>query len=75
MKILGEGVERVTHFKCLRTSTEEDCCMTTEITVRMGPGWRNGKKCRGVLAQKDAYETDQTGNAIYGAETLATMKR
>ena len=26
-------------------------------------------------AQKDAYETDQTGNAIYGAETLATTKR
>ena len=41
MKIIGEELERVTHFKCLETSTEEECCMATEITVRIGPGWRN----------------------------------
>ena len=49
MKIIGKELERITHFKCLGTSTEEGCCVETEITVRMGPGWRNGKKCRGVL--------------------------
>ena len=49
IKIIGEELERVTHFKCLGTSTEEECCLATEITVRMGPGWINWKKCRGVL--------------------------
>ena len=46
MKILGEKLERVTHFKFLGTSTEKECCVETEITVRMGPGWRNGKNAR-----------------------------
>ena len=36
IKIIGEERERVTHFKCLGTSTEEKRCMETEITVRMG---------------------------------------
>ena len=49
MKIIGEELERDTHFKCVGMSTEEDCCVETEITVRMGPGWRNWKKCREVL--------------------------
>ena len=38
IKIIGEELERVTHLKCLGTSTEEECCVETEITVRMGPG-------------------------------------
>ena len=46
MKIMGEELERVTPFKFLGTSTEEECCVETEITVRMGPGWRNWKKGR-----------------------------
>ena len=33
MQVTGEELERVTHFKCLVTSTEEQCCMETEITV------------------------------------------
>ena len=41
----------------------------------MGSAWRNWNKCREYCAQKDAYETDQTGNATYGADTLATTKR
>ena len=49
MKIIGEELEIITHFKCLGTSTEDGRCVETEITVRMGPGWRNGKKCRGLL--------------------------
>ena len=67
-------LERVTHFKCLGTSTEEEFCMATEITVRMGPGWRKFKKCRGVLCAGGAYETDHTGNAIYVGYNEATRK-
>ena len=39
---------------------------------QVGDIGRNAGVC---CAQKDAYETDQTSNAIYGTETLATMKR
>ena len=49
MMIIGEELEIVTHFKCLGTNTEEECYVETEITVRMGPDWRNWKKCRVVL--------------------------
>ena len=33
MKIIGEELERVTHFKFIGMSTEEECCVETEITV------------------------------------------
>ena len=49
MKIIGEQLERVTNLKCLGTSTKEECCVDTVITVRMGPGWRDWKKYRVVL--------------------------
>ena len=76
MKIIGEELEIVTHFKCSGTSTEEECCMETEITVRIGPMLEQIERNAGeYCAQKDAYETDQTGNATYGADTLATTKR
>ena len=29
-KIIGEELERVTHFKFIGTSTEEECCVETE---------------------------------------------
>ena len=45
VKILGEELERVTHFKYLGTSTEEEGGMETEITKRVGAGWRIWKKC------------------------------
>ena len=47
--ILGEEVERVTHFKYLGTSIEEEGGMETEIAKRVGAGWMNWKKCSGVL--------------------------
>ena len=34
-----------------------------------------GRNAGEYCAQEDAYETDLTSNAIYGAETLATTKR
>ena len=45
VKILGEEVERVTHFKYLGTSIEEEGGMETDIAKRMGAGWMNWKKC------------------------------
>ena len=38
MKILGEEMERVTHFKYLGTNVEEECGMEMEITKRVGSG-------------------------------------
>ena len=32
MNIIGEELERVTHTKCVGRSTEEECCMATEVT-------------------------------------------
>ena len=62
VNILGEELERVTHFKYLGTSIEEEGGMEMEITKRMGEGWRNCKKCIGVLVrQKDASETERKG--------------
>ena len=52
IKILGEEVERVTHFKYLGTSIEEEGGMETEIAKRVGSGWMNWKKCSGVLCDK-----------------------
>ena len=66
MKIVGEEQERVTHFKFLETSIEEECCVEAEITVRMGPGWIHWKKRMGYCAQKDGYKTDETSNDIWG---------
>ena len=52
VKILGEEVERVTHFKYLGTSIEEEGGMETDIAKRVGAGWMNWKKCSGVLCDK-----------------------
>ena len=75
MEITGEELVRVTHFKCLRTSTEEECCMATEVTVRMGPGWINWKKCRRGTVRRRMPTKLIRPAMVYGAETLATTKR
>ena len=83
MKILGEEVERVTHFKYLGTSIEEEGGMETEIAKRVGAGWMNWKKCSGVLCDKKmpvklkgkVYRTVVRPAMLYGAETWATTKR
>ena len=83
VKILGEELERVTHFKYLGTSMEEEGGMETEITKRVGAGWRNWKKCSGVLCDRrmpvklkgKVYKTVIRPAMLYGAETWATTKR
>ncbi len=76
MKIIGEELERVTRFKCIGTSTEEKCCMATEITVRMGPGWRNWKKCRGVLCAEGCIRnrSDRQCYSPWARQYLTTIK-
>ena len=77
VKILGEELERVTHFKYLGTSMEEEGGMETEITKRVGAGWRNWKKCFGVLCDRrmpvklkgkvgPIQNSDQASNVIWG---------
>ena len=75
VKILGEELERVIHLKYLGTSMEEEGGMETEITKRVGAGWRNGKKYSGVLCDRrmpvklkgeGIQNSDQARNAIWG---------
>ena len=83
VKILGEEVERVTHFKYLGTSLEEEGGMEIEIAKRVGAGWMNWEKCSGVLCDKrmpvklkgKVYRTVVRPAILYGAETWATTKR
>ena len=80
---LGEEVERVTHFKYLGTSIEEEGGMETEIAKRVGAGWMNWKKCSGVLCDKrmlvklkgKVYRTVVRPAMLHGAETWDTTKR
>ena len=74
VNILGEELERVTHFKYLGTSMEEEGGMETEITHRVGEGWRKWKKWKSTVGQEDASETEgegiqnsgQASNGIWG---------
>ena len=83
VKILGEELERVTHLKYLGTRMEEEGGMETEITKRVGAGWRNWKKYSGVLCDRrmpvklkgKVYKTVIRPAMLYGAETWATTKR
>ena len=79
VKILGEELDRVTHFEYLGTSMEEEGGMETEITKWVGAGWRNWKKCSGLLCDR-RMPVKLKGKVIrpampYVAETWATRKR
>ena len=54
VKILGEELQRVHHFKYLGSSVEETGGMTTEISQRVSSAsaWRNWKRCNGVLCDR-----------------------
>ena len=62
---------------------EEEGGMETEITKRVGPGWRNWKKGSRVLCDRrvpvklkgKVYKTVIRPAMLYGAETWATTKR
>ena len=52
VKIIGEELQRVHHFKYLSSSVEETGGMTTEISQRVSAAWRNWKRCSGVLCDR-----------------------
>ena len=75
VKILGEELQRVHHFKYLTSSVEETGGMATEITQRVSAAWRNGKRCSGVLCDRrmpvklkgKVYKTVVRPALLYGA--------
>ena len=52
VKILGEELQRVHHFKYLGSSVEETGGMTTEISKRVSAAWGNWKRYSGVLCDR-----------------------
>ena len=82
VKILGEELQRVHHFKYLGSSVEETGGMATEITQRVSAAWRNWKRCSGVLCDRrmpvklkgKVYKTVVRPALLYGAETWATTR-
>ena len=53
VKILGEELQRVHHFKYIGSSVEETGGMATEITQGVSAAWRNWKRCSGVLCDSE----------------------
>ena len=49
VKILGEELQRVHHFKYFSSSVEETGGMTTEVSQRVSAAWGNWKRCNGVF--------------------------
>ena len=45
VKILGEELEILHHFKYLGSSVKETGGMTTELSQRVSAAWRNWKRC------------------------------
>ena len=82
VKIVGEELQRVHHFKYLGSSVEETGGMATEITQRVSAAWRNWKRCSGMLCDrrmpvKLKGKVDKTvarPALLYGAETWATAR-
>ena len=82
VKILGEELQRVHHFKYLGSSVEETGGMVTEITQRVSAAWINWKRCSGVLCDRrmpvklkgKVYKTVVRPAVLYGAETWATTR-
>ena len=74
VKILGEELQRVHHFKYLGSSVEETGGMATEITQRVSAEWRNWKRCSGVLCDRkmpvklkgNVYKTVVRPARLYG---------
>ena len=82
VKILGEELQTVHHFKYLGSGVEETGGMTTEISQRVSAAWRNWKRCSGVLCDRrmpvklkgKVYKTVVRPALLYGAETWATTR-
>lgn len=77
-----QDLEKVEEFKYLGSVVSEDGSMQKEIGHRIQAGWRNWKKCSGVLCDKrvpvklkgKVYKSVVRPAMLYGAETWATTK-
>ena len=82
VKILGEELQRVHHFKYLGSSVETTGGMTTDISQRVSAAWINWKRMQWrVVLHEDAgetegkvYKTVVRPALLYGAETWATTR-
>ena len=82
VKIIGEEVQRVHHFKYISSSVEETGGMPTEISHSVSAAWRNWKRCSGVLCDRKmpvklngkVYKTVVRPALLYGSETWATTR-
>ena len=82
VKILGEELQRVHHFKYFGSSVEDTGGMTTELSQRGSAAWGNWKRCSGVLCdrrmpvklQGKVYKTVVRPARLYRAETWATTR-
>ena len=80
VKILGEELQRVHHFKYIGSSVEDTGGMTKEISQRVSAAWGNWKRCSGVLCDRrmqvklkgKVYKTVIRPALLYGAENWAT---
>ena len=77
-----EVLEQVTEFKYLGPMVQEDGGMKNEISSRIQSGWRNWRKCSGVLCDRKipvklkgkVYKTVFWPAMLYAAETWATKE-
>ena len=77
VKILGEELQRVHHFRYLGSSVGDTGGMTTEISQRVSAAWGNWKRCSDVLCDRrmpvklkgKVYKTVVRPALLYGAET------
>ena len=82
VKILGEELQRVHHFKYLGSSVEETGGTATEISQIVSAAWRNWKRCSGVLCDRrmpvklkgKVYKTVVRPALFYDAETWSTTR-
>ena len=52
LRLGAEVLEQVTEFKYLGSVVQEDGGMKNEISNRIRSGWRNWRKCSGVLCDR-----------------------
>ncbi len=83
LRLGTEVLEQVKEFKYLGSVVQEDGEMKNEISNRIQSGWRNWRKCSGVLCDRKMpeklkgkiYKMVIRPAMLYAAETWATKER
>ena len=83
LRLGAEVLEQVTEFKYLGSVVQEDGGMKNEINSnRIQSGWRNWRKCSGVLCDRKipvklkgkVYKTVIRSSMLYAVETCPTKE-